>query len=254
MSRHLALIGIGAGDPDWVTLEAIGALQALDVLFVVLKEDELDDLVEARRVIVERHRTEPLRTVELRDPPRPWRTAPDYNAAVAHWREQRLERWSAAVASELTDGQAGGFLVWGDPSLFESTLAIVQDLIRASAEPIELRVIPGISCVHALTARFRIPLNRQGHAVQIAPARLLRDGVPGDVDDVVAMLDSQQTFARIDPAGLDIYWGAYLGTPDEILICGDLAEVRQQILDARVEATARKGWMFDTYLLRRRLS
>ena len=254
MSRHLALIGIGAGDPEWVTLEAIGALQALDVLFVVLKEDELDDLVEARRVIVERHRTEPLRTVELRDPPRPWRTAPDYNAAVAHWREQRLERWSAAVASELTDGQAGGFLVWGDPSLFESTLAIVQDLIRASAEPIELRVIPGISCVHALTARFRIPLNRQGHAVQIAPARLLRDGVPGDVDDVVAMLDGQQTFARIDPAGLDIYWGAYLGTPDEILICGDLAEVRQQILDARVEATARKGWMFDTYLLRRRLS
>jgi precorrin-6A synthase len=254
MSRHLALIGIGAGDPEWVTLEAIGALQALDVLFVVLKEDELDDLVEARRVIVERHRTEPLRTVELRDPPRPWRTAPDYNAAVAHWREQRLERWSAAVASELTDGQAGGFLVWGDPSLFESTLAIVQDLIRASAEPIELRVIPGISCVHALTARFRIPLNRQGRAVQIAPARLLRDGVPGDVDDVVAMLDGQQTFARIDPAGLDIYWGAYLGTPDEILICGDLAEVRQQILDARVEATARKGWMFDTYLLRRRLS
>ncbi|MGC4152787.1 MAG: precorrin-6A synthase (deacetylating) [Propionicimonas sp.] len=254
MSRHLALIGIGAGDPEWVTLEAIGALQALDMLFVVLKEDELDDLVEARRVIVERHRTEPLRTVELRDPPRPWRTAPDYNAAVAHWREQRLERWSAAVASELTDGQAGGFLVWGDPSLFESTLAIVQDLIRASAEPIELRVIPGVSCVHALTARFRIPLNRQGHAVQIAPARLLRDGVPGDVDDVVAMLDGQQTFARIDPAGLDIYWGAYLGTPDEILICGDLAEVRQQILDARVEATARKGWMFDTYLLRRRLS
>ena len=254
MSRHLALIGIGAGDPEWLTLEAIGALQALDVLFVVLKEDELDDLVEARRVIVERHRTEPLRTVELRDPPRPWRTAPDYNAAVAHWREQRLERWSAAVASELTDGQAGGFLVWGDPSLFESTLAIVQDLIRASAEPIELRVIPGVSCVHALTARFRIPLNRQGHAVQIAPARLLRDGVPGDVDDVVAMLDGQQTFARIDPAGLDIYWGAYLGTPDEILICGDLAEVRQQILDARVEATARKGWMFDTYLLRRRLS
>ena len=197
-----------------MTLEAIGALQALDVLFVVLKEDELDDLVEARRVIVERHRTEPLRTVELRDPPRPWRTAPDYNAAVAHWREQRLERWSAAVASELTDGQAGGFLVWGDPSLFESTLAIVQDLIRASAEPIELRVIPGVSCVHALTARFRIPLNRQGHAVQIAPARLLRDGVPGDVDDVVAMLDGQQTFARIDPAGLDISWGANHTTPN----------------------------------------
>ncbi|MCW5954932.1 MAG: precorrin-6A synthase (deacetylating), partial [Propionibacteriaceae bacterium] len=126
MSRELALIGIGAGDPEWVTLEAIAALQRLDVLFVVLKEDELDDLVEARRMIVERYRSTPLRTVELRDPPRPWRTAPDYNAAVARWRELRLEQWSAAVASELTDEQTGGFLVWGDPSLFESTLAIVQ--------------------------------------------------------------------------------------------------------------------------------
>ena len=254
MSRELALIGIGAGDPNWVTLEAIAVLQNLDVLFVVLKEDELDDLVEARRVIVERHRSTPLRTVELRDPPRPCRTAPDYHAAVARWREQRLEQWSAAVANNLKDGQAGGFLVWGDPSLFESTLAIVQELRQASPDPIELRVIPGISCVHALTARFQIPLNRQGRAVQIAPARLLREGVPADVDDVVAMLDGQQTFAKIDPEGLDIYWGAYLGTPDEILISGDLADVCQQILDVRAEATARKGWMFDTYLLRRRLA
>lgn len=254
MSRELALIGIGAGDPEWLTLEAIAALQRLDLLFVVRKEDDLDDLVEARRVIVKRHRTAPLRTVELRDSPRPWRTAPDYHAAVARWRQQRLDQWSAAVAGNLADGQTGGFLVWGDPSLFESTLAIVQELRRAAAEPIELRVIPGISCVHALTARFQIPLNRLGRAVQIAPARLLRDGVPADVDDVVVMLDGQQTFATIDPDGLDIYWGAYLGTPDEILVSGDLAETRQQILDARAQAITRKGWMFDTYLLRRRLT
>lgn len=254
MSRELALIGIGAGDPDWVTLEAIAALKRLDVLFIVLKEDELDDLVEARRAVVERHRATRLRTVELRDPPRPWRTAPDYAAAVARWREQRLEQWSAAVTDNLADDQTGGFLVWGDPSLFESTLAIVQELIRAASLPIELRVIPGISCVHALTARFQIPLNRQGRAVQIAPARLLRGGVPANSDDVVVMLDGQQTFAQIDPTGLDIYWGAYLGTAEEILISGDLAEVRQRILDVRAEAIARKGWMFDTYLLRRALN
>ncbi|SHJ11857.1 precorrin-6A synthase (deacetylating) [Tessaracoccus bendigoensis DSM 12906] len=250
---ELALIGIGAGDPSWVTLEAVAALQSLDVLFVVLKEDELDDLVEARRVVVERHRDKPLRTVELRDPPRPWRTASDYNDAVARWREQRLAQWSSAVASELSDGEVGGFLVWGDPGLFESTLAIVQELIRAAARPLTLRVIPGISCVHALTARFQIPLNRQGRAVQIAPARLLREGIPPGLDDVVVMLDGRQTFAHIHPGGLDIYWGAYLGTDDEILISGDLAEVAERIQGTRAEAISRKGWMFDTYLLRRRL-
>lgn len=253
--RELVLIGIGAGDPDWITLEAVRAVQTIDVLFVVLKEDELDELVQARRAIVERHRTAPPRTVELRDPPRPWRTAPDYDAAVARWRSQRLEQWGAAVEAELGEGKSGGFLVWGDPSLYESTLAIVTELVDACAaagRPVGLRVLPGISSVLALAARHRIPLNRQGRAVQISPARLLRDGMPDGVDDVVVMLDGQQTFAKIDPTGLDIYWGAYLGTPDEILLAGDLAEVRGQILATRADATARKGWMFDTYLLRRR--
>ncbi|MBK8463871.1 MAG: precorrin-6A synthase (deacetylating) [Nigerium sp.] len=251
-NRELALIGIGAGHPDWVTLAAVEAIRRLDVLFVVVKEGEYDDLVDARRAIVARHRSTPLRTIELIDPPRPWRTTPDYPAAVARWREQRLRSWGAAVAAELGEAEVGGFLVWGDPSLYESTLAIAQTLIAAASWPIALSVLPGISCVHALTAAHRIPLNRQGRAVQIAPARLLAGGMPGFVDDVVVMLDGRQTFSLIDPAGLDIYWGAYLGTPDEILIAGDLAGVRDEILRVRADALARLGWVFDTYLLRRR--
>lgn len=252
--RELILIGIGAGNPEWVTLEAIGAIRTIDVLFVVLKEDQLDDLVEARRVIIERHRDTPLKTVELRDPPRPWQTTPDYPAAVAKWRAQRLESWSSAVAAELPGGASGGFLIWGDPSLYESTLAIVQKLADASGKagrPIDLRVIPGISCVLALAAAFKIPLNRQGRSVEISPARLLAAGMPEDTDDVVVMLDGKQTFSKIDPAGIDIYWGAYLGAENEILISGPLDEVRDEILRVRKAAAEANGWIFDTYLLRR---
>lgn len=256
MGRELLLVGIGAGDPDWITLEAVEAIRRLDVLFVVVKEHELDDLVEARRVLVERHRASPLPTVELSDPPRPWRTTPDYPAAVARWRRQRLDQWSAAVGEHLPDGRVGGFLVWGDPTLYESTLAIARSLVdraeEAGESPIALRVLPGVSSALALASRHRIPLNRQGRAVQISPARLLQDGMPQDVDDVVVMLDGRQTFAAIDPAGLDIYWGAYLGTPEEILLSGHLDEVREEILRVRAEAAERNGWMFDTYLLRRR--
>lgn len=251
-TRELLLIGIGAGDPDWLTLEAVRAIAALDVLFVVVKEREKDDLVAARRAVIAAHRDAPLRLVELRDPPRPWRTAADYDAAVAQWRDARREQWSAAVAAELGDGETGGFLVWGDPGLYESTLAIVDELVAADPGRLTRRVIPGISSVHALTARHGIPLNRQGRAVQITPARLLRDGLPEGVDDVVVMLDGQQTFASIDPAGLDIYWGAYLGTDDEVLISGPLEQVAGEIARTRARETERKGWMFDTYLLRRR--
>lgn len=258
MTRHLDLIGIGPGNPEWITLAAVHAIERLDVLFVVLKEHDVDDLVEFRREILRRHRPDAagLRIVELQDPPRPWRSTPDYPRAVATWRAQRLEQWSLAVGDALADGERGGFLVWGDPGLFESTLAIVTALIErvdeAGEVPLELEVIPGISSSLSLASRFRIPLNRQGRAVQISPARLLEGGMPAGVDDVLVMLDGKQTFSLIDPTGIDIYWAAYLGTPDEILRSGPLEEVRDEILATRAAALAEHGWVFDTYLLRRR--
>jgi precorrin-6A synthase len=245
--KRLTLIGIGSGDPDQVTVQAVHAIEAFDVLFVVTK-DGADELVGIRREIVARHRSGgDFRTVELADPPRPWSEAPDYRAAVARWREQRAALWQDAIDLELHDGEAGAFLVWGDPSLYESTLAVVSGLAG-----VEYEVIPGVSSVHQLTARHRIPLNRVGRAVQISPARLLRDGLPATVDDVVVMLDAGTTFAELDPEGIDIYWGAYLGTPDELLVAGPLAEVRDEIARTREAAKARKGWIFDIYLLRRR--
>jgi precorrin-6A synthase len=244
--RRLLLIGIGAGDPDHVTVQAVRALNRFHVLFVVTK-DGADELVALRREIVARHRTAGLyRTVELADPPRPWREASDYAAAVGLWREQRAELWRSALHEHLRDDETGAFLVWGDPSLYESTLTVVAGL-----DGLDYEVIPGISSVHALTARHRIPLNRVGRAVLITPARLLAGGLPDGVDDIVVLLDAGTAFASLPPAGIAIYWGAYLGTEDEILIAGPLEQVAAEIVRAREEAKARKGWIFDIYLLRR---
>ncbi len=251
--RRLLLIGVGAGDPDHVTVQAVGALNAFDVLFVVVKDAGTQELVELRRRIVERHRTAgAYRTVELDDPPRPWRQAADYREAVERWRTERVAQWERALREHLADGVTGAFLVWGDPGLYESTLAVVQEIAVRGAVAFEYEVIPGISSVHALTARHRIALNRVGRAVQITPARLLSEGMPSNVDDVVVMLDAHATFATIPSAAIDIYWGAYLGTPDELLRSGPLAEMAPEIVRVRDAAKARKGWMFDIYLLRRR--
>ncbi|WP_354700362.1 hypothetical protein DSM112329_00633 [Paraconexibacter sp. AEG42_29] len=251
--RTVLLIGIGAGDPGHVTQQAVAALQRFDVLFVVTK-NAADELVALRRQVVDTHRApgRSYRTVELADPPRPWRDAPDYRAAVDRWRQQRTDLWGAAIAQHLGEDETGAFLVWGDPSLYESTLAVVDEVAARGEVAFTHEVVPGVSSVHALTARHRIPLNRVGRAVQIMPARLLAGGMPDGVDDVVVMLDAGATFATIPADGIDIYWGAYLGTPDELLRSGPLAEVAPQIVRDRDAAKARKGWMFDIYLLRRR--
>jgi precorrin-6A synthase len=142
--------------------------------------------------------------------------------------------------------------VWGDPSLYDSTIDVIERVLAAGRIELDYEVIPGISAVHALTARHRIPLNRVGGAVQITTGRRLADGGwPRDADDVVVMLDADCSFRRLDPAGVEIYWGAYLGTPDELLLAGPLAEAGPEIQRARARARARKGWIMDTYLLRR---
>ncbi|HEY6573397.1 MAG TPA: precorrin-6A synthase (deacetylating), partial [Mycobacterium sp.] len=47
-----------------------------------------------------------------------------------------------------------------------------------------------------------------------------------------------------------IWWGAYLGTPNELLIAGAVGDVGEHIATARAEARERHGWIMDTYLLR----
>ncbi|HTV27584.1 MAG TPA: precorrin-6A synthase (deacetylating), partial [Xanthobacteraceae bacterium] len=60
------------------------------------------------------------------------------------------------------------------------------------------------------------------------------------------------SFKAIEDPDTDIYWGAYIGTEDEILVAGSLRERADDIERLRAEAKARKGWIMDTYLLRKR--
>jgi precorrin-6A synthase len=252
--RRLLVIGIGAGDPEHVTAQAIRALNDVDVFFVVEKGQERHDLVDLRREICERYIERPsFRTVEMRDPERD-RSSAAYGEAVEAWRHARAEQWEATIRAELGEGECGGFLVWGDPSLYDSTLAVIEEILSRGELELGYEVVPGISSVQALAARHRIALNRIGRPIVITTGRRLSEGRHDGADDVVVMLDSGCAFRRFVGQPVDIYWGAYVGTRDELLVAGDLAEVADEIERVRAEARERKGWIMDTYLLRRRTS
>ncbi len=248
--KTLLVIGIGVGDPDHVTVQAIKAMNRVDVFFVADKGTDSDDLVRIRREICERYATERAhRFVHIEDPKRD-RGAADYVQAVQAWRDARLAAWREAVDGQLSHGQTGAFLVWGDPSLYDGTMEIVGEIARGAA--IDVEVGPGISSPQVLAARHRVPLNQVGGAVHVTTGRRLARGFPRDADDAVVMLDADRAFDVVADADTEIYWGAYLGTPDEILISGRLSECGDEIARVRAEARERKGWMFDVYLLRRR--
>ncbi|MFA3873201.1 precorrin-6A synthase (deacetylating) [Streptomyces sp. MMCC 100] len=251
--RTIHVIGIGAGDPDQLTLQAVKALRSTDVFFVLDKGEAKADLVRLRRDMLETHVPEgTYRVVEARDPERDRRAGgAAYSPAVGDWRSARAGIYERLIAEELGEDGSGAFLVWGDPALYDSTLGILEEILERGAVAFEYDVVPGISSVSSLVARHRTGLNRVARPVQITTGRRLAEGFPEDADDIVVMLDAHQTFRQYADQDIDIYWGAYLGTPDEILDSGPIAQAAPRIERLRAEARERKGWIMDTYLLRR---
>lgn len=250
--RHLLVIGIGAGDPDYLTLAAVKAMRRADVFFILGKGREKSVLTDLRRRMLDEHARAPHRVVEAEDP---WRDRnpegrSEYTAAVHDWRSRRADLYERLVRDELAPGETGAFLVWGDPALYDSTLGILSEIAARGTVAFDVEVVPGISSVSALAARHRITLNRVGRPVHITPARSLPETCPNDDGDIVVMLDAQESFTRFEGDDVWIYWGAYIGTPDELLVSGRLSEVAERIRRIRAEARARHGWIMDTYVLR----
>jgi len=249
--RKLLLIGIGTGDPDHLTLQAIDALRKVDVFFVIDKGPEKADLAALRTKICRRHRADgAYRTVTIDDAERD-RAPGDYRSAVQAWHDQRAALYERAISDALGADGCGAFLVWGDPAIYDSTLRIVEQVSAGGRVAVDVEVIPGISSMQVLAARHRIALNRVGEAVHVTTGRKLVAGQVPDDGDIVVLLDGTCAFTTVTD-DVDIYWGAYLGTPDEVLVAGPLHEVSDEIQRTRAEARAAHGWIMDIYLLRRR--
>ncbi len=246
--RKLFVIGIGTGDPDQITVQAIKAVNQAEVFFVMGKGAEKRELVQVRSAILREHMTRPYTVVEIPDPPRDRRPA-DYVGAVEEWHDRRaqvLENEFVAIGETTA-----ALLVWGDPSLYDSTLRVVERVLDRAWISFDYEVVPGITAPQTLAARHKIVLNQVGEPVHITTGRRLRHGLPRGVRDAVVMLDADDSFREL-PADTEIWWAAYLGMPDETLLHGTVGAVGAQISAARAELRERKGWIFDTYAVRLR--
>jgi precorrin-6A synthase len=248
--KQLLIIGIGAGDPEYLTVQAINAMNRADVFFLLDKGSSKDKLIQLRRDILQRYIPHTDYRIVEADSPERVREG-DYAGQVHDLNHAKQQVFERLIADELEDGQCGAFLVWGDPSLYDSTLRILEAVLREGRLSFDYQVIPGITSVQALAARHKVPLNAIGQSVQITTGRRLAEGFPSNAQSVVVMLDAEDTYRQLDDPELEIYWGAYVGTPDEILRSGRLSEVGEEIQRVRSAAREANGWIMDTYLLRR---
>jgi precorrin-6A synthase len=239
------LIGIGTGNPDHLTRQAVVVLNRADLILIPRKGDSKADLADLRRQILGDALVRPVLVVEFDLPVRADQS--DYIGAVNDWHDAIAATWAELIATHLPSGGDVALLVWGDPSLYDSTLRIAARLAGVATT-----VVPGITSLQVLTAAHRIPLNALAAPVVITTGRRLRDGGwPLGADTVAVMLDSGGAFSVLDPAGVTIWWGAYVGMPHQALIHGPLADVTTEIIETRASLRAEHGWIMDIYLMRR---
>ncbi len=250
---ELLLIGIGAGNPEHLTRQAVRALNSADLVMIPRKGADKADLAELRRAICADVLTNPATAIVEFDLPVRDASIPDYRQRVDQWHDAIAKVWTATIQAAISGENSQqpaivALLVWGDPALFDSTLRIARRLEPAP----EIRVIPGITAMQALTAAHAIPLNDIGQPFLVTTGRQLRDsGWPDGADTLVVMLDGDCAFQHLDPTDVTIWWSAYAGMPGEINLSGPLEATGPRIIAARAEARARNGWIMDIYLLRR---
>ena len=250
MTIRVLVIGIGSGRPEHLTGEAVAALNAVDVFLLADKGGAKHDLVALRSdlcaAVIEHDR---YRLVEVPDPER--EAAGGYEAGVRDWHATRAAAYAEVIRAALPTGGTVGFLAWGDPTLYDSTIRIVES-VAALGVDLQLTVVPGISSVQLLAARHQIVLNRVGRPVHLTTGRRLVEEYSPALGDVVVMLDGDLACAGLvgQYPDLTIYWGAQLGLPDEALVAGRLAEVVGKIRSVRAAIREQRGWVMDTYLLR----
>ncbi len=245
---RLTFIGIGSGNPDQLTGEAIRALAQADQVLIPIKSGDRKELAALRDTICDLYLTKSdAKRAYFQMPERDARIA-DYTLRVDAWHDEIAALWDQSIdpaAQEVI------MLVWGDPSLFDSSLRIANRL--TARRDITIRVLAGITSLQLLTAAHAIPLNMIGEPVMITTGRkLATSGWPAGVDTLAIMLDGDCAFQTLDPRRVDIWWGAYLGMQDQILIHGPLETAGPQILAQRAKARIERGWIMDIYLLRRR--
>lgn len=247
MDSRIRVIGIGMGSPLHLTGEAVEALRAVDTLVLLGRGREAADQFAAQRafcaeVIPESHAH---RFVEVTDPRGEADSARD-SAAYDRGKAESLVDACLEALGRLAPEETIGILEWGDPTLDGTALEVATGLgAHLSAE---VDVIPGVGAPQLLAAAHRIALG----AARLRPGwRLVEDYDPAH-GDVAVMLDRDLRcleLADLYP-DLQLYWGAHLGTADEVLVSGRLADVAEQVREARARAHEARGWVIDASLLR----
>jgi precorrin-2/cobalt-factor-2 C20-methyltransferase len=159
-------IGVGPGDPDLVTLKAVKAIKACQVIFTAYSPK--NDYSIALDTV--KDHIEPGTPVVRLDFP----MTKDKEVMQAAWQKN-----AEAVLAELEKGRDAVFLTIGD-SLTYSTFGYLMETLKKIEPNAKIEAIPGITAYHAAASKLCMPLMEGKESLLVVP------GVK-DMDEVAQM-------------------------------------------------------------------
>ena len=141
-------VGIGPGDPRYLTLRAADVLRSVDVIFTVISQNASSSV---SRSVVES--LEPRGEIHLQ---------------IFSMSRDKAVR-AAQVQANAEVGRDCAFATLGDAMTY-STFGYVLEIIRESIPGVELEIVPGITSFATLTAKAGTVLVENGEQLRVIPS------------------------------------------------------------------------------------
>ena len=145
-------IGVGTGDPEYLTLKAVRLIQQADVI-AYLKSDKGVSI--AHNIASEWIKDQQPMAILM-----PYKT--ERNAA-----NKAYDTAAEQISDYLQQGKSVAFICEGDPLFFGSYIYLHQRL----SPNYRCEIVPGISSINAASALAQIPLTQQNETLAIVTSR-----------------------------------------------------------------------------------
>ncbi len=127
MSRIPYRVGIGTANPRTRPCRRINALNKVDVIFIPSKGAAKAELADVRKDVCQHYITKATLSVSSTTP---YRCARRRTAAMSKASMTGMHRFCRPTngwfQDHMAEGGSAAFLVWGDPSLYDSTIRIIE--------------------------------------------------------------------------------------------------------------------------------